>query len=504
VKRRDFIRTSLLTGAAASVSGGLLAACSRLEGGGSAVARGTLFDKIWDSHVVANLGGDTDLLHVDRHFVHDLHATAIRSVARNGYTVRSPDLTYAVADHSVSTLPGRTIDSAPNGERAAILVESARELGIWSAGINDPNQGIVHMIGPESGLAQPGMVIVCGDSHTCTQGAMGAMAWGIGSTEVSQVLISQTVIQKRPQRLRINIEGRLGPWVTAKDVILYTIGRLGADAGNGYAVEYSGPAVRAMSMEERLTICNLSVEMGCRIGMVGPDDTTFEYLADGEFSPKREYWDLALAYWRSLPTDDDASFDREVSIDASAIEPQITWGTSPEHVIGVAAAVPVPEQHPEDRDAYRAALEYTGLTPGGPIVGTKIQRVFIGSCANSRISDLRVAARVAEGRRVQPHVEAWVVPGSQAVKRLAEAEGLDRIFREAGFQWREPGCSLCLAANGEAVAPGDHCVSTSNRNFIGRQGRDSITHLASPPMAAAAAIAGEIVDVRRLMAGGAV
>jgi 3-isopropylmalate/(R)-2-methylmalate dehydratase large subunit len=501
VKRRAFLKTTLLSGAAVAIPGSFLAACSRAQRVAALTGRGTLFDKIWGSHVVANLGGDTDLLHVDRHFVHDLHAGAFQSVIRNGFSVRSPDLTYAVADHSVSTLPGRTIDSAPNGQRAAVLVDSARELGIWAAGLDDPEQGIVHMIAPESGLAQPGMLIVCGDSHTCTQGAVGAMAWGIGSTEVNHVLISQTIIQKRPETLRINIEGRLGPWVTAKDVILYTIGRLGADAGNGYAVEYAGPAVRAMTIEERLTMCNLSVEMGCRIGMVGPDDSTYEYLVGGQFSPKEQYWDEAMEYWRSLPSDADARFDREETIDASLIEPQITWGTSPEHVISVADRIPDPAANPQNREAYRAALDYTGLAGGEPIAGTPIQRVFIGSCANSRISDLRVAARVAEGRRVASNVEAWVVPGSKAVKRQAEAEGLDRIFLAAGFQWREPGCSLCLASNGEFVAPGHHCVSTSNRNFIGRQGRDSITHLASPPMAAAAAIAGAIVDVRRLMEG---
>lgn len=501
--RREFVKASLLAGAA-SASGGVFIACSRTGESRTVLAGKSLFEKIWDSHVVANLGGSTDLLHVDRHFVHDLHAGAFRSVVQDGFTIRSPNLTYAVADHSVSTLPGRTLESAPNGQRAGLLVDSARELGILAAGINDPGQGIVHMIAPESGLAQPGMLIVCGDSHTCTQGAVGAVAWGIGSTEVRHVLISQTIIQQRPRRMRINVEGRLNPWVTAKDIILYTIGRLGADAGNGFAVEYAGPAVRAMTMEERLTICNLSIEMGCRVGLVGPDDTTFEYLVGGEFSPKEAYWDRALVYWRSLPTDADAAFDREETIDASVIEPQITWGTSPEHVVGVADRIPDPDANPADRIAYRAALDYTGLTPGDPIAGTRIQRVFIGSCANSRISDLRLAARVADGRAVAPHVEAWVVPGSQHVKRQAEAEGLDRIFREAGFQWREPGCSLCLAANGEAVAPGDHCVSTSNRNFIGRQGRDSITHLASPPMAAAAAIAGRIVDVRRLMRGDAV
>lgn len=339
------------------------------------------------------------------------------------------------------------------------------------------------------------MLIVCGDSHTCTQGAVGAMAWGIGSTEVRNVLISQTIIQKRAKRMRLNIEGELNPWVSAKDIILYAIGEFGADAGIGYAVEYAGPTVRAMTMEERLVLCNLSIEMGSRVGMVAPDETTYEYLEGRQFSPRGDYWDEALRHWQTLPSDPDAQFDREETIDASLIEPQVTWGTSPEHVVGVSERIPDPAADPQNQVGHRVALDYTGLTPGDPIAGTPIQRVFIGSCANSRISDLRVAVRVVEGRRVASHVEAWVIPGSQLVKRQGEAEGLDRIFREAGFQWREPGCSLCVAVNGESVAPGDHCVSTSNRNFIGRQGRDSVTHLASPAMAAAAGIAGRIVDV---------
>ncbi len=494
MKRRRFIQASILAGVAGTASYGVIA-----TGGRKGKA---LFDKIWDSHVVANLGDDTDLLHVDRHPIHDLHAGAFRRLARDGFTVRSPGLTYAVADHSLSTLPNRTLDSSPTGRQlAGGLIESARELGIEHAGIGDPGQGIVHVIGPETGFAQPGMLIVCGDSHTCTQGAVGAMAWGIGSTEVQLVLMSQTIIQKRPMRMRFNIEGELKPWVTAKDLILYAIGKFGADAGTGYAIEYAGPTVRAMTMEERLTLCNLSIEMGSRVGMVAPDETTYQYLAGKQFSPKAEQWDDALAYWKSLPSDPDAMFDREETLDASLVEPQVTWGTSPEHVVGVSERVPDPQADAGNQNAYRAALDYTGLTPGDPIAGTPIQRVFIGSCANSRISDLRVAAGVVEGRRVASHVEAWVVPGSTMVKRQGEAEGLDRIFMDAGFQWRESGCSLCVATNGETVGAGQHCVSTSNRNFIGRQGRDSITHLASPAMAAAAGIAGRIVDVRRFVQG---
>lgn len=381
------------------------------------------------------------------------------------------------------------------------MIASARELNIRSLGIDDLDQGIVHMIGPEYGLTQPVLLIVCGDSHTCTQGAMSALAWGIGSTEVQHVLISQSIIQKRPKRFRINIEGKLAPWVTAKDIILYTIGKYGADAGIGYAVEYSGSTVRNMTIEERLTLCNLSVEMGSRIGMVSPDDTTFEYLAGRRYSPSEDHWDQALQYWQSLATDPGAIFDRDETVDASLIEPQITWGTSPEHVLTVSGNVSNPDTDPANRLAYTAALDYTGLIPDEPIAGTPVQVVFIGSCANSRISDLRDAARVADGRHVAARVEAWVVPGSKLVKRQAEAEGLDHVFLNAGFEWRVPGCSRCLASNGEVVLPGQRCVSTSNRNFVGRQGRDSITHLASPVMAAAAAIAGRIVDVRKLMAG---
>ena len=490
MERRDFIKTSILAGVAGSTSCSPFRSSSRRDR--------AMFDKIWDAHVVANLGGDTDLLHVDRHPIHDLHAGVFEGIARRGFDVRSPELTFAVADHSVSTLPNRTLDSSPTGRQlAGRLVDDARELGIETFGIDDPGQGIVHNIAPETGLAQPGMLIVCGDSHTCTQGAVGALAWGIGSTEVRNVLISQTIIQKRPQRLRLNIEGTLSPWVTAKDIILSAIGQFGADAGVGYAVEYTGPTVRAMTMDERLTLCNLSIEMGSRVGMVAPDDVTYEYLAGKQYSPKREHWDDALRHWRSLPSDPEAGFDRELTIDASVIEPQVTWGTSPEHVIGVSGRVP----SQESQTGYREAMEYTGLTAGASIVGTPIQRVFIGSCANSRINDLRVAARVVEGRNIAPGVEAWVVPGSQQVKRDAEAEGLDRLFTQAGFQWRQPGCSLCVATNGEFVEAGERCVSTSNRNFIGRQGRDSITHLTSPAMAAAAGIAGAIVDVRSLMQG---
>ena len=490
MRRRRFIQSAALASLAAKFHSFPVRAAS-LDGQPK-----TLLQKIWDVHVITRLSDTTDLLHVDKHFIHDLHAGAYRSLARQNYSVSRPDLTYAVVDHSVSTIPGRTYDSSPSGRRLAEqLIVTSNSLGIDGVGINDEEQGIVHIIAPEYGHTLPGMLVVCGDSHTCTQGALGAMAWGIGSTEVRNTLISQSIIQRRPQQLRVEINGRLPPWVSAKDIILYTIGRFGADSGTGYAVEYTGSTVKAMSMEERLTLCNLSIEMGARIGMVAPDDTTFEYLAGKKYSPQGQDWDAALAYWQTLPTDDDAEYDKTLSVRVEDIEPQVTWGTSPEHVVGVSETIPAVGAGA----GYSAALDYTGLTSGQPIEGTPIQRVFIGSCANSRISDLRSAAAVVEGRSVSPGVEAWVVPGSQAVKRIGESEGLDQIFLSAGFQWREPGCSMCLAANGERVAPGDHCVSTSNRNFVGRQGRDSITHLASPAMAAAAAITGTITDVRRLV-----
>jgi 3-isopropylmalate/(R)-2-methylmalate dehydratase large subunit len=421
-----------------------------------------------------------------------------------GLTIASPELSWAVADHRVSTSPDRVTDRSLNsGDDFETFVEHAselRELGIQVFGIDDPQHGIQHVIGPETGLTLPGMLVVGGDSHTCTHGAVGCISWG--GEGGRNVLITGTVIRERARRMRITIVGTLGPWVRAKDVILYTVGQLGAAAANGYALEYAGPVVRAMSMESRLTICNLAVEMASGSGMVAPDDITYEYVAGREFAPRGPYWDQALSYWRTLPSEPDAVFDREDSIDMSGVEPQVTWGVSPEHVVGIGERVPDPDNAPaEKREAYRTALAYTGLTPGDPIAGTPIDEVFIGSCTESRIGDLRAAAEVVEGRQVAPSVLAWVIPGSLPIKRQAEAEGLDRIFREAGFEWRQPGCSKCVAMNGEHVLPGTRCVSNSNRNFIGRQGADAITHLVSTPMAAAAAIAGRIVDVRRLMQG---
>ena len=503
MKRRNFIKTSVGAGIAVSTAApyDVFAPLGRAQ----AQVAGTMYDKIWNAHVVANLGGDTDLLHIDRHIMIDGGPASVRSILEEGLTIASPELNWTVCDHSVSTSPDRTTNRSLNqGDNFEVFVDYADELaamGIQAFGIDDPRHGISHAVGPETGLTQPGMLVVCIDSHTCTHGAMGCVSWG--GEGPRNVLLTGTVVRARARRMRVTIEGTLGPWVRAKDVILYTIGQLGAASGNGYAVEYAGPVVRALDLDSRLTICNLAIEMASATGMVAPDDITYEYLANREFAPRGPYWDQALRYWRTLPSEPDAVFDREESIDMSGVEPQVTWGVSPEHVVGVSDRVPDPDNAPaEKREAYRAALAYTGLTPGDPIAGTPIDEVFIGSCGESHIVDLRAAARVVEGRRVAPNVLAWVMGGAGTIKRQAEAEGLDRIFREAGFQWREPGCSKCLASNGDHVPPGNRCLSNSNRNYIGRQGRDAITHLASTPMVAAAAIAGRIVDVRRLMQGG--
>jgi 3-isopropylmalate/(R)-2-methylmalate dehydratase large subunit len=372
--------------------------------------------------------------------------------------------------------------------------------GIRFFDLGQPGQGIVHVMGPELGLTQPGMLVVCGDSHTCTHGGLGALAFGIGSSELTHVLATQTLIQRRPRTMRVRFEGRLPVGVTAKDLILTLIGHIGAAAGTGYAVEYAGSAIRDLPVEGRLTICNLSIELGAKMGLIAPDEKTYDYLRGRPYAPQGEMWDRAVAAWRKLPSDPDAAFDREVVIDVEKIIPQVTWGISPEHVIGVDGRVPNPSEVADAarRAAIETAIDYMGLTPGAPIAGTPVDWVFIGSCTNSRLSDLRAAAEIARGRKVASNVRAWVVPGSEIVKRDAVAEGLDKIFTDAGFEWREPGCSMCLAANGEVVAPGQRSVSTSNRNFVGRQGPRARTHLASPASAAAAAIAGAIADVRTM------
>jgi 3-isopropylmalate/(R)-2-methylmalate dehydratase large subunit len=461
----------------------------------------TLFDKIWDEHVVADLGDTYALLHIDRHLLHDLGGgRAVMDIKEKGYRIRSPGLTFATPDHAISSAPGRAGTTAVGRRLLDDLRTLSREQGLRLFDVGEPGQGIVHVIGPELGLSLPGALIVCGDSHTCTHGGMGALAFGIGSSEVAHVLATQCLVQRRPRRLRVRFEGARAPGVTPKDMILYLIGKIGAAGGDGYAVEYAGSAIRALDVEGRLTLCNLSIELGAKIGMVAPDDATFGYLAGRSLAPKGALWDKALSHWRALPSDDDAVFDREEEIDVATIAPQITWGTSPEQVIAVNERIPDPAQatDPARRRAIEAAIAYMGLAPGAPIAGTRIDWVFIGSFTNSRISDLRAAAAIARHGKVASHVRAWVVPGSESVKRQAEAEGLDRIFKDAGFAWREPGCSMCVAANGETVPPGERSVSTSNRNFVGRQGPGARTHLASPVMAAAAALAGAIADVRAL------
>jgi 3-isopropylmalate/(R)-2-methylmalate dehydratase large subunit len=455
----------------------------------------TLFDKIWDQHVVADLGEGWALLHVDRVLLHDLSgARALSEVAERGHALARPELVFATPDHAVSTAPGRTSETFAGGARSlANLRKRAAETGIRLYDLGQPGNGIVHVMAPELAIVLPGLTLVCGDSHTCTNGGVGALAFGIGSSELTHVLATQTLMQRRPRNMRIRFEGRLPPGVTAKDMILHAIGRYGTAAGTGFAVEYAGSAVRALPLEARLTLCNLSIELGAKMGLVAPDETTFAFIAGREFAPKGHAWDAALAEWRALPSDAEAHFDLDHRIEARDIAPQVTWGTSPEQVVAVTDAVPQPRNAGD-----RAALDYMGLEAGRPIAGTRVDWVFIGSCTNSRLSDLRDAAAVLGGRRVAPGVTAWVVPGSENVKRAAESEGLHRRFLAAGFKWREPGCSLCVAANGEAVPAGARSVSTSNRNFVGRQGTGARTHLASPAMAAAAALAGAITDVREL------
>ena len=461
----------------------------------------TLLAKIWDQHVIAKMGDDTDLLHVDRHLLHDLGGSrGLLDLKSRNLSVHNPELTFATPDHAISTARGRAGTIKIGQELLAALRVETSASGIAMFDIDEPGQGIVHVIGPELGLSLPGCLIVCGDSHTCTHGGLGALAFGIGSSELTHVLATQAIIQRRPKTMRVKFEGALPFGVTAKDLILALIGQIGAAGGTGYAVEYAGSAIRDLPVEGRLTICNLSIELGAKMGLIAPDEKTYEYVRGRAYAPTGEMWDRAVAAWRQLPSDPDAVFDKEVIVDVGKIIPQVTWGISPEHVIGVDGRIPDPGEiaDPAKRAAIETALDYMGLKAGAPIMGTPVDWVFIGSCTNSRLSDLRAAAAVARGRKVAPGVRAWVVPGSETVKRDAVAEGLDKIFIEAGFEWREPGCSMCLAANGETVAPGQRSVSTSNRNFIGRQGPRARTHLASPATAAAAAISGAIADVRTM------
>jgi 3-isopropylmalate/(R)-2-methylmalate dehydratase large subunit len=466
----------------------------------------TLFDKIWDAHLVARRADGRDLIYVDRHVLHELHAPhAFKQLEQAQRSVRRPDLTFSVQDHTVATSPGRDDRTVPESTPfLQAMREGSRRNGIRLFDIDDPEQGISHVVAPELGMVLPGATHAVPDSHACTVGGLGALAFGCGTTELEHILATQVIALKRPKRLRVRVEGRLGPHVTAKDVALRIIAELGIAGGRGFAVEYAGAAVRAMTIESRLTLCNLTIEMGARSGFVAPDDTTFGWLADRPWAPQGPQWDTALAHWRTLTSDDDAPFDRDVTLDCGDLEPQITWGTDPSQVVGVSGCVPDPAAAEADKQpALRRALDYMGLRPGMPVAGLSVNRVFIGSCTNSRLPDLEAAAAVARGRHVAAGVVAMVVPGSSSVKRAAEAAGLDEVFRAAGFFWGESGCSMCAGGNGDRGLPGERCVSTTNRNFEGRQGRGVRTHLVSPATAAAAAIAGQIVDVRQLLAGAA-
>ena len=462
----------------------------------------TLYDKIWDAHVVDEQDGEA-ILYIDLHLIHEVTTPqAFAGLRASGRAVRRPDRTLAVADHNVPT-EGQAlgVDAVADLEarlQLQTLSKNVAEYGIEFFPMGDIRNGIVHVVGPEQGRTQPGMTIVCGDSHTSTHGAFGALAHGIGTSEVEHVLATQTLRQKKAKNFRVRIEGEPAPGVGAKDYALAVIGQIGTAGGTGYVIEYAGSAVRALSMEGRMTLCNLTIEGGARAGLVAPDETTFAYLMGRPAAPKGGAWEMALSFWRTLTTDENAVFDREIVLDAAEISPTVTWGTSPEDVVAVSGRVPAPESFatPDKRASAVRALEYMGLEAGQLITEAKIDVVFIGSCTNSRIEDLRMAAKIADGRRVADGVRAMVVPGSGLVSAQAEAEGLDEIFLAAGFEWREPGCSMCLAMNPDKLEPGQRCASTSNRNFEGRQGRGGRTHLMSPAMAAAAAIAGHIVDVR--------
>jgi 3-isopropylmalate/(R)-2-methylmalate dehydratase large subunit len=460
----------------------------------------TLFDKIWDSHVVRQDEDGTCLLYIDRHMVHEVtSAQAFEGLRLAGRKVRRPDATLLVCDHNVPTTDrGKRIEDDDSRIQVETLEKNAAEFGLPYFPLTDIRQGIVHIIGPEQGFTQPGMTIVCGDSHTATHGAFGALAFGVGTSEVEHVLATQTLIQKPAKNMRITVTGSPHPGVGAKDIILAIIGKIGTAGGTGHVIEYAGEAIEALSMEGRMTVCNMSIEGGARAGLVAPDDTTIAYLKDRPMGPKADEWDAAVAYWKSLPSDAGATYDKEVTLDAAAIEPLVTWGTSPEDVLPITAAVPDPASARDDakKRSMERALEYMGLAPGTKLSEIPIQTAFIGSCTNGRIEDLRAAASIAKGRKVADGVRALVVPGSGLVKKQAEDEGLDAVFTEAGFEWREAGCSMCLAMNPDKLAPGERSASTSNRNFEGRQGPGGRTHLMSPAMVAAAAINGHISDVR--------
>jgi 3-isopropylmalate/(R)-2-methylmalate dehydratase large subunit len=463
----------------------------------------TLFDKIWQDHLVDVQDDGTCLIYIDRHLVHEVTSPQAFEGLRNaGRKVRRPDFTLAVADHNV---PTKDLDKGIADEdsriQVATLEKNVADFGVPYFDMKDQRRGIVHIIGPEQGFTLPGTTIVCGDSHTSTHGAFGALAFGIGTSEVEHVLATQTLVQKPAKNMRITVKGKLPKGVNSKDIVLAIIGKIGTAGGTGHVIEFAGEAVRGLSMEARMTICNMSIEAGARAGLIAPDETTFEYLKGRPFAPKAGAWEQAVAYWKTLPSDEGAVYDTEVELDAAEIVPQVTWGTNPEEVIPITANIPDPEQiaDPVRKAKIARSLEYMGLTAGTPINEVKIDKIFIGSCTNGRLEDLRIAAGVLKGRKIADNVNAIIVPGSGLVKEKAEEEGLDKIFLEAGCEWREPGCSMCLAMNADRLEPGERCASTSNRNFEGRQGRGGRTHLVSPAMAAAAAVAGHLTDVRDLL-----
>ena len=463
----------------------------------------TLFDKIWQEHVVRQIDEATYLIYIDRHLLHEANTPhAFEGLRLAGRTVRRPDLTIGVVDHTNPTTdPRLPIRDEEAKTFIRLFAENCKKFEVEGYSVGDPRQGIVHVIGPERGFTLPGCTLVCGDSHTSTHGAFGAWAFGIGISEVEHVFATQTVVVQRPKNMNVRVSGKMPAGVTAKDLVLSVIGKIGTAGGTSHVIEFSGPTISAMSMEERMTICNMAIEAGARAGIVAPDQTTYDYLKGRALVPEGDLWDWAVSNWNCLKSDEDAVFDRVVAIDVSQLQPHVTWGTSPQDVLPIGGRVPDPlsETDPSKKAALERAISYMGLEPGGALTDVRIDRVFIGSCTNSRISDLRSAAAVVAGKHVAAHVNAWVVPGSQSIKRQAEMEGLDKVFLSAGFQWRSPGCSMCLAMNEDHLEPGERCAATSNRNFEGRQGRGGRTHLMSPAMAAAAAICGHLTDIRELV-----
>ena len=462
----------------------------------------TLFDKIWNAHLVHQQEDGTCLIYIDRHLVHEVTSPqAFEGLRNSGRAVRAPNRTLAVADHNIPTTDRSVgIEDEESRIQVEALEKNAADFGVPYFAMDDIRQGIVHVIGPEQGFTLPGMTIVCGESHTATHGAFGALAFGIGTSEVEHVLATQTLIQKPAKNMRITVDGTLADSVTAKDVILAIIGKIGTAGGTGHVIEFAGSVIRGFSLEGRMTVCNMAIEAGARAGMIAPDQTTYDYLADRPMTPKGDHWDRAVAYWQTLPSDAGAVYDVEITLAAEDIAPTVTWGTSPEDALAITDAVPNPDKEKDanKRAKMERAIAYMGLTPGQKLTDIKVDTVFIGSCTNSRIEDLRAAAALAEGRKVADGMRALVVPGSGLVKEQAEAEGLDKVFIDAGFEWREPGCSMCLAMNADKLAEGERCASTSNRNFEGRQGRGGRTHLVSPQMAVAAALSGHLADVRNI------